>query len=398
MKFFFLAALLSTILICSYTSRQFFNEPPKTIVQSGKDSGSLQHFLDQHYKTMAEYNEWSFLSKETEHINAELEIRKIAAKDSLKQAWANTIKWVRAQNDKATDEQIKKGLQSNMQKITSYEQLGKDLQEQMENNNNKIMQWDAQRNNSSGRYKELTAQLSVMVKHSAIAGELLVNNIRYRYFIVNKNLHNTRIHNTRPGAATIEATRQQLIKEKKEPLMITNGGMFAPGYKPVGLLIDGSKKYNNLDTLKPDNRQAQNFYLLPNGVFYIDASGSFNVMATDSFRCAGVAIQPTYATQSGPMLVSENVINSNFKPGSTNLNIRSGVGKIDDARCVFVISDEPVNFFDFTLALKEVFGCRNALYLDGAISKMYIEDKLLKKKSNYSGDFGPIISVTAKKK
>ena len=56
-----------------------------------------------------------------------------------------------------------------------------------------------------------------------------------------------------------------------------------------------------------------------------------------------------FATQSGPMLVKNNVINSQFIFNSSNFNIRNGVGistKWKRKLVVLVISDTKVNFYE----------------------------------------------------
>ena len=54
-----------------------------------------------------------------------------------------------------------------------------------------------------------------------------------------------------------------------------------------------------------------------------------------------------YATQSGPMLVIDGQIHAAFKEGSSNLNIRNGVGILHDNRVVFAMSKKEINFYDF---------------------------------------------------
>ena len=92
------------------------------------------------------------------------------------------------------------------------------------------------------------------------------------------------------------------------------------------------------------------------------------------------------------MLVVDNEFNSKFSQGSENKNIRSGVGIIDEYKIVFAISDQPVNFFDFANLFKNRFQCKNALYLDGAISKMYLPE-LNKSYLDSNISFGSFICV-----
>ena len=96
-----------------------------------------------------------------------------------------------------------------------------------------------------------------------------------------------------------------------------------------------------------------------------------------------------FATQSGPMLVIEGQINSEFKIGSSNLYIRNGVCILENGRVIFAISRRKVNFYDFAAYFKNA-GCRNALYLDGFVSRMYAPESNI---TETDGDFGVIIGI-----
>lgn len=177
------------------------------------------------------------------------------------------------------------------------------------------------------------------------------------------------------------------LKSKNELLVFsTNGGMFTPEYKPVGLFIQNNVVLNEID-----RREGLygNFYLQPNGVFYIDTCQEAGIVNTKEIDMEAIN-KFKYATQSGPMLLHNGKINSNFKEGSTNVNIRNGVGMSKKGNLLFVISNEKVNFYDFAMLFKEVLGCDNALYLDGAISEAYIPELGRLKKD---GLFGPLIGI-----
>ena len=79
---------------------------------------------------------------------------------------------------------------------------------------------------------------------------------------------------------------------------------------------------------------------------------------------------------------------------SVNKKLRSGVGLISSKKVVFIISEGEVNFYDFAVLFKSVFNCQNALFLDGAISMMYLRDKL---PNEIGGHFCTLISATRKK-
>jgi len=163
-----------------------------------------------------------------------------------------------------------------------------------------------------------------------------------------------------------------------------NGGMFTEDRRPLGLYIQDGK------TLAPLNTRESaegNFYLQPNGVFYIRGDRSAFVVPTRDFKDdAGIK----YATQSGPMLVLDGEINQSFKPDSTNLNIRNGVCVTRDERVIFAISRREINFYDFAGYFKKL-GCRNALFLDGFVSRMYAPGQNI---AQTDGDFGVIIGIT----
>jgi len=249
----------------------------------------------------------------------------------------------------------------------------------------------------SGRLKQMSAKLAGPGTLNIPLNDKVA---MYRFFIVSKTQHVVQVHCSMEGPASIETLLKSLSKTT-EPLMITNGGMFRPGYGPQGLLIQNARILHSLDTSRP-YKSNLNFYLLPNAVFYMEPTGNFKIQETKDFQKAypaGAKNIPLFATQSGPLLFNGDGINSNFRMGSTNTNIRSGVGILDSGRVVFIISDNPVNFYDFALVFKEVFKCSSALYLDGAISEMYISEKLLaNSKAVINGNFGPLISVTQKKK
>ena len=186
-----------------------------------------------------------------------------------------------------------------------------------------------------------------------------------------------------------------LISQKLQPLMITNAGMYTPSIEPEGLYIESpGKVLYQLDTIKQQKQNPDNFYLMPNGVFYIDVFGKAHIDTTEfllKYIKANRVNDIKIATQSGPMLVINNRIHNAFVWGSSNRKIRSGVGIINEKTVVFVISKEESTFYEFSMLFKDVLKCSNALYLDGAISKMYLSDIDSTVKDGF---FGPIISVS----
>lgn len=177
------------------------------------------------------------------------------------------------------------------------------------------------------------------------------------------------------------------IESKQQQLQFAmNGGMFNKDFSPKGLFIQKKNMVVPLDT----SSGMGNFYLKPNGVFYLTTSNVPVVCQTSEFKFTG---QINYATQSGPMLVINGCINPVFRKGSTNLNIRNGVGILPDSKIVLAISKKEISFYEFASFFKEL-GCKNALYLDGFVSRMYLPEKKL---IQTDGNFGVIIGITIPK-
>lgn len=162
-----------------------------------------------------------------------------------------------------------------------------------------------------------------------------------------------------------------------------NGGMYLKDGTPQGLYIENKKTIQVIDTV---HEAYGNFYLQPNGIFFIENKKGF-VKTTKQYLSDSP--NPDFATQSGPMLVIENKIHPAFVEGSKNIHIRNGVGIDEDGNIILAISNNKINLFDFALFFKEKMNCKNALYLDGFVSKAYIPDL---GRTDLGGNFGVIIS------
>jgi uncharacterized protein YigE (DUF2233 family) len=179
-----------------------------------------------------------------------------------------------------------------------------------------------------------------------------------------------------------------LKKHKKTPLMLMNAGIFDEQHSPMGAFYTNGKKICKFN----DKEGTGNFFMNPAGVFIIEHSGAIKIKTKEAFlKDIADTIHIKYATQSGPMLVINGKIHSVFNPNSTNRYIRNGVGVRADGRIVFVISKEPVTFYEFAQVFKDRFLCTDALYLDGAISQMYMP---LLELNNQGGGFAGIIAIS----
>jgi uncharacterized protein YigE (DUF2233 family) len=71
------------------------------------------------------------------------------------------------------------------------------------------------------------------------------------------------------------------------------------------------------------------------------------------------------------MLVVDGAINGRFDAGSDSLKWRSGVCAKTAHRVLFAVSEGPVSFHAFARLFRDELGCRDALYLDGTLSRIY---------------------------
>lgn len=182
---------------------------------------------------------------------------------------------------------------------------------------------------------------------------------------------------------TFEALRKKLWLDGIFMRIAMNGGMYQPDYSPVGLYVENGVEKQKINI----NPGYGNFHLLPNGVFYL-LPGRAGVMEAKAFLRAG--IKPVYATQSGPMLVIDGHIHPKFDPQGTSLKKRNGVGVAADGTVLFVISEGDVRFYDFATLFRDALGCRNALFLDGTISALYVPEW---HRSDDTYPLGPILTL-----
>lgn len=173
--------------------------------------------------------------------------------------------------------------------------------------------------------------------------------------------------------ATFDKVQAHHAAKGKRVKFLMNAGIYEPGSVPSGLHVE------NGEMLRPLNLKdgEGNFFLKPNGVFglfegepgkaFIEESGAF------AARQRGQAKGLVFAIQGGPMLLSGGARHPKFMDGSPNKKLRNGMGVDAQGRVVFAITaaGEEVNFWDFAgLFLK--LGCKDALFLDGDISKMVV--------------------------
>jgi uncharacterized protein YigE (DUF2233 family) len=186
---------------------------------------------------------------------------------------------------------------------------------------------------------------------------------------------------------SLQNLKNQVEQQGSTLLYGCNGGMYMENRAPLGYYIENGKTVQKINT----RNGSGNFYMPPKGVFYVLKNGQAKVQSieTPKNRAALPTASIRYLTQSGPMLLHKGAINSQFKPGSNNINIRNGVGILPNGHAYFAMSTYPVSFYDFAQHFISK-GCREALYFDGFVSRTYCPQTQY---TQLGGNFGVMVAV-----
>lgn len=168
---------------------------------------------------------------------------------------------------------------------------------------------------------------------------------------------------------SIDALSEWGVSQNRILRFATNAGIYDQQWRPLGLFIENGRMLRPLNTTRAAGRSG-NFSLQPNGIFYLDQRGNAGVVTTERWR--KLAIDARLATQSGPMLVVDGAINAKFDAQSDSLKWRSGVCAKTPQRVAFAVSTSPVTFHAFARLFRDELDCRDALYLDGTLSQIYV--------------------------
>lgn len=178
---------------------------------------------------------------------------------------------------------------------------------------------------------------------------------------------------------TFPKLEARVQKQGRRLKFAMNSGIFEGTFLPSGLHIAGGATVTKLNlkefVKRSDGEFTPNFYLKPNGVFFIRPDGTAAVV--ESSRYATLNETPVLATQSGPLLVAEGKIHPVLTPDSTSKRYRNGVGVTRDGQIIFACSmlDRDLgtsNLYRFAEFFRDKLGCPDTLYLDGEISYVYI--------------------------
>lgn len=186
---------------------------------------------------------------------------------------------------------------------------------------------------------------------------------------------------------TLDRARAYVESRGDSVVALTNAGIYEPGFVPTGLFVQHGVERQPLNLRDGEG----NFYLKPNGVFYLTADGAGIVESSGFARDTEELI---LALQSGPLLLLHGDVHPAFGENSSNCRLRSGIGVRPDGAIIVAISRGAISFHDFSRHFLEELGCADALYLDGTISSLYAPaaGRLRNSGNRYAG----ILAVTAR--
>jgi len=190
----------------------------------------------------------------------------------------------------------------------------------------------------------------------------------------------------RPYGSIAEFDRQTVARDVPA-LLAMNAGMYHKDLSPVGLYVEDGVVQAPLNL---DDGEG-NFFMKPNGVFFIGRDGKAGVMESAAFAAARPDV--LYATQSGPMLVAGGQLHPKFEENGASRYIRNGVCAPGPDKVVLAISRTAVSLGSFARLFRDGLGCRDALFLDGDVSTLSDGSRKI-----VGGDFpaGPILAVRVK--
>jgi uncharacterized protein YigE (DUF2233 family) len=164
---------------------------------------------------------------------------------------------------------------------------------------------------------------------------------------------------------SLSALSSDLGEARERVRFAMNAGMYDAAGAPVGAYVSEGREIRSLNA----GSGAGNFYMKPNGVFWVGAGDDVHVSTTDDYAAAAPA--PRWATQSGPMLVIDGALHPAIQPDGASRNIRNGVGVLDSDTAFFVISEGKVSFGKLARFFRDELKCPDALYLDGFVSSLW---------------------------
>lgn len=172
---------------------------------------------------------------------------------------------------------------------------------------------------------------------------------------------------------------EQQLQPCEQLQFAMNAGMFHADFRPVGLYIENHQKIYDINTAQ---KGFGNFLIQPNGVLAWNKTQS-KIMTTAQFQVS--QFKARYATQSGPMLIVDGQINSNFLPHSDSQKMRNAVGMRNNT-LYYVMTRQGINFYQFAYFLKHHLKLDQALYLDGgSVPSLYVSEPQMRVERRFMG-------------
>jgi uncharacterized protein YigE (DUF2233 family) len=167
---------------------------------------------------------------------------------------------------------------------------------------------------------------------------------------------------------TIPALQSLLGQQGRKVVVAMNAGIFESPDVPTGLHIERTTQLSplNLSQKAKAACDADNFYLAPNGVFYVDTRGA-HISVTSKYLATASTVR--LATQSGPMLVYDSMPHACFTRFRKRL-LRNAIGVKDERLVYFAATVDSSTFSNMATLFRDSLGCANALYMDGSISSL----------------------------
>jgi uncharacterized protein YigE (DUF2233 family) len=172
-----------------------------------------------------------------------------------------------------------------------------------------------------------------------------------------------------------------------------NAGMYEADRSPTGLFVQESRQVAPLNVQqRPQDKHTPNFYLSPNGVFALAPAGPA-ILSTAQFSRSPPK-DLTLATQSGPLLLAGGAIVSPAVSSGTDAedhrNRRNGI--CVNGKSVVLVEVDAMTLHQFAIYLRDIVGCVDALYMDGAVSSVHDARTGRRDRVDARNPLGPIIA------
>lgn len=146
-------------------------------------------------------------------------------------------------------------------------------------------------------------------------------------------------------------------------LLAMNAGIYETLSEPTGWFVEGGTERHPLNVARGHG----NFFLQPNGAFWIDEAGPA-IAPSRGVAPIGAVVA---ATQSGPLLRWRGEDQPGVDPTWQGRTSRNAVGVLDPTHVVFVYTDGQVTLRALQAFMGQL-GVDDALYLDGTVSDLCV--------------------------